>query len=81
MKRWFIGNELRARIVWNESHPDDPLRDGEVIHHRNGDTTDDRPENLEKLLSQAEHFSLHARALLPRRRRDHQGRFVNGLHD
>lgn len=34
------------------------LREDEVIHHRNGDRTDNRPENLD-LLSQSEHAALH----------------------
>lgn len=38
-----------------------PLRAGEVVHHRNGDQGDNRPENLQVLASQAEHAMLHAR--------------------
>lgn len=37
------------------------LRPGEVVHHRNGDKRDNRPENLQVLASQAEHARLHAR--------------------
>jgi hypothetical protein len=37
-----------------------PLRVGEVVHHRNGDKRDNRPENLQVLASQAEHARLHA---------------------
>jgi len=33
-----------------------PLRSGEVVHHRNGDVRDNRPENLEVLESHAEHM-------------------------
>lgn len=38
-----------------------PLRSGEVVHHINGDTRDNRPENLEVLSSQGEHNRLHGR--------------------
>lgn len=49
---------LRSRIVWMQSHPNDPLRKGEHIHHLNGDTMDDRPENLVKL-SSSRHAKSH----------------------
>ena len=32
-----------------------PLRPGEVVHHRNGVSTDNRPENLELFASNADH--------------------------
>jgi hypothetical protein len=31
----------------------------EVVHHINGDGTDNRPENLELLSGQSEHMRLH----------------------
>lgn len=36
-----------------------PLLPSEVVHHKNGDESDDRPENLEAL-TQSEHATLHA---------------------
>ena len=38
-----------------------PLRDGEVVHHINGNKKDNRPENLMVFPSQAEHASWHAK--------------------
>jgi hypothetical protein len=35
------------------------LRPGEVVHHRNNDPLDNRPENLEPLRDQGEHINLH----------------------
>jgi hypothetical protein len=37
-----------------------PLRPEEVVHHLNGDSTDDRIENLQLLSGQGEHVTLHA---------------------
>lgn len=38
-----------------------PLLPGEVVHHKNHDKHDNRPENLLVLASQSEHARLHAR--------------------
>lgn len=35
------------------------LHEGEVVHHRNGDKTDNRPENLEVLSGHSEHGKRH----------------------
>jgi len=43
----------------------------QVVHHINGDQTDNRPENLE-IMTQAEHAKLHD----PERERDMLGRFT-----
>ena len=37
-----------------------PLRPGEVVHHINGDTRDNRPENLMIFGSHKEHIAYHA---------------------
>lgn len=36
-----------------------PLARNEVVHHINGDRSDDRPENLQ-IMTQGEHMTLHA---------------------
>lgn len=36
-----------------------PLEPGEVVHHINGDKTDNRPENLKVYASQADHAAEH----------------------
>lgn len=45
-----------------------PLREGEVVHHRNGDILDNREENLEVLPSQSEHAAIHLPAMLAARK-------------
>ena len=49
-----------------------PLRPNEVVHHRNGDTTDNRLENLE-LTTASEHQRYHTTET---RERDRLGRFA-----
>ena len=54
-----IGSTRRSHVVWDAAHPTDPVKPGEIIHHINGIKDDDRPENLEKLESQAAHAKHH----------------------
>jgi hypothetical protein len=50
----------RAWFAWKAEHPNEEVGTGHVIHHINGDPSDDRPENLVKLTT-AEHLRLHRR--------------------
>jgi hypothetical protein len=52
------GHALRARVNWLLAHPGETLNRREHIHHVNGDTLDDRLENLAKL-SGGEHNRAH----------------------
>lgn len=49
----------RARLVWAEANPGETLKRTDIIHHKNLNSLDDRPENLERLTSQREHARLH----------------------
>ncbi len=47
LHRWIFETKVR------------PLREGEIIHHRNDNKHDNRLENLEPLPNQAEHLKAH----------------------
>jgi hypothetical protein len=49
----------RAHYVWLKTYPNDPILDGEVIHHKNENKEDDSPDNLEKITA-FKHRSLHS---------------------
>jgi len=54
-----------------EKHVGRLLKKNEVVHHINGDVTDNRLENL-RLLTMREHMKIHDK----RRKRDVKGRFA-----
>ena len=59
-------------IVWASCGKPKP-REDQILHHRNGDKTDNRVENLE-IMQRADHSRLHINA----RDRDAAGRLLDG---
>ena len=49
---------LRSHAVWNETHPDDPVKPGEIVHHKDENKLNDSPGNLEKWTG-TRHKSFH----------------------
>lgn len=72
MNRWLVtvpgrGRLLRYRWIM-EQELGRVLRSDELVHHLNGDPTDDRPTNL-NLITRAEHLSLHHADTMAAKRR------------
>lgn len=68
------GMVLQARLVM-ERHLGRFLSGQEVVHHRNGDKTDNHLDNLELLPSQSKHIEYHQKS-----RRTVQPEFLRTLH-
>lgn len=61
--RAYFYDRKRGRVYWYRAVLENKigrlLLSGEEGHHRNGDKTDDRPENVEVLASRSAHARLH----------------------
>jgi HNH endonuclease len=55
---WVAGRAVAAHRLVAASLLERDLEPGEVVHHVNGDKTDNRPENLRVLPSQRHHMTL-----------------------
>ena len=71
------GYMMRSHYVWNTTYPTDPVQQGEMVHHINHDTLDDRPANLRKASNQKEHAAHHRWGHV-RNRDPKTGRFLLG---
>lgn len=68
---------MRARWVWNETHPDDPAGPDDHVHHIDGDPLNDDPANLLKVTID-DHIQLHER--LPAGRVASMSRVMRAYH-
>ena len=55
-----VGGKLMSyhRVIWERANGRS-LATGEIVHHKNGNKRDNRPQNLEVLPNQAEHLRRH----------------------
>ena len=53
-----LGRAIRVHRVEAEQALGRPLEPGEVVHHINGDRSDNCPENLQVMRSQGHHMAL-----------------------
>lgn len=75
--QWFMPWHHRADkrgyvyryVIAAELHLGRPLRIGEVVHHIDGDVTNDHPDNLQVLANQSEHIAIHRPQLIEGRNR------------
>lgn len=64
------GYVMRATVVWEEAHGNQPFPEGMAPHHKNGVRNDDRPDNIEPK-TRSEHAKEHIKTCL----RDSHGMF------
>ena len=70
----------RSHLIWNIHHPNDPVLPGQIIHHINNKSLDDRIENLAKANSQSEHLKMYHAADWAKsrnRKRGKNGRYMS----
>lgn len=70
-----LTNRLEHRLIWETAHG--PLSGGWVVHHINGDRTDNRLENLDAMPNAA-HAKLHARLAAIQTKGEHRMLRING---
>lgn len=59
----FDGETVRlSHVLWNLAHPEDQVKRGEIVHHKNNDSLDDRVDNYKKM-TKKDHDDLHRPAL------------------
>jgi len=66
LNRWFVFDRRRQQIRWGhivymDHLGGEELPEGSIVHHWNGDSTDDSITNLILCRSQEEHMRFHAR--------------------
>lgn len=67
--------EIHVHVMLMELHIGRALNSNECVHHKNGNKTDNRLENLE-LMAHGEHSRSHGMELSKARRRDANGRYA-----
>jgi hypothetical protein len=72
----YYGSRAAHHVAWDAAHPNDPVLKGEVVHHLNGNRTDNHPDNLTKYHNQSAHWRDHAPKIARRRMRNALGRFL-----
>jgi len=59
----------RSHYVWNNNYPKDKVEKYQIVHHINGQSMDDRIENLCKVQTQREHMAFH-KDIFSKKKRD-----------
>lgn len=49
---------LKSHVIWNKNHPDNKVKKGEVIHHKDDNHDNDEPSNQQKMIH-GKHNRLH----------------------
>jgi|TARA_Y100000034_G_scaffold133368_1_gene198656 hypothetical protein len=54
----------KSHRIWNKNNPNNKVKKGEVIHHKDGNHNNDAPENQQKMTLKR-HTSLHHKGKVP----------------